>query len=296
MDSNRITPLTILAVLSIFFVCILVSAVISLSILGMPDPNGTYEYYPLIISQAISSILSFGLPAIIVAAWKSKSAFSTLTDVKPVQPLAWILAIAILTVCQPLVQWGAYVNEQICMNLDSWEGLRAMAMANNKLYAGIMHYETPLQCCLMIFLMAILPAIVEEMFFRGTMQRIMTITTRNPWMAIFTTSVVFSLLHGDMVAFFPRFILGFLLGIIYYFGHNIWVNIAAHAFNNLLAVTTLIYSEGDLLESLNKLQDNPGPVMPIIALALTILGIQGYIYRTQGNLPTNNNANTDITQ
>lgn len=296
MDSKRITPLTILAVLSIFYICIVLSSVISWSILGSPNENGTYDYYPLVIAEAVSSILSFGLPAVIVAAWKSKSAFSTLTDIKPVKPLAWILAIAILTVCQPLVQWGGFVNEQICMNLDSWEGLRAMAMAQNKLYVGLMHHETPAQCCLMILLMAILPAVVEEMFFRGTIQRVMTITTRNPWMAIFTTSVVFSLLHGDMVAFFPRLILGFLLGVIYYFGHNIWVNITAHAFNNLLAITTLIFSEGDLLESLNELQDNPGPIMPIVALALTIFGIQGYIYRTQGNQPTNNNTNTSITQ
>lgn len=280
MDSNRITPLTILAVLSIFFICVVLSAVVTLPILGTPDQNGSYEYYHLIISQALSSILSFGLPAVIVAAWKSNSAFSTLTDVTHVKPLAWLLAIAILTVCQPLVEWGAYVNEQICMNLDSWESMRAVAVANNKLYAGLIQYDTPAKCCLTVLLIAILPAVVEELFFRGTMQRIMTITTRNHWMAIFTTSVVFSLLHGDMVAFFPRLILGFLLGIIYYFGRNIWVNIAAHAFNNLLAVFTIYAMEGDVLETLNKLQDNPGPVLPIIALALTIFGVQGYIYRT----------------
>ncbi|MDO4462222.1 MAG: type II CAAX endopeptidase family protein [Bacteroidia bacterium] len=283
INRDRVTPLTILAVLGIFFLCMIASYIVTYSILGRPNSDGQYEYYPMVISQIIASIFSFGVPTIIVSAWKSRAPFDTLTDGKRVSPIAWILAIACITVCQPLVEWSTFVNEQLCMRMESWESMRAFSKLNNELYCSIMQHDTLVECCIMFLTMAILPAIVEEMFFRGTMQQILTATTRNPWVAIFTTASVFSLLHGDIVAFFPRMILGYILGVIYYFGKNIWVNIAAHAFNNSLAVILVLTSDGDILETLNKLQDNPGPVMPIIALALTILGIQGYIYRTREN-------------
>lgn len=284
IDRNRITPLTTLAVLGIFFLCLLASYIAAFSILGIPDGNGQYEYYPMMIAQIISSALAFGVPTIIVSAWKTGKPLDTLTDVKSTRAIAWVLALACLTVCQPLVQWASFINEQLCMKMDSWENLRALSTISNKAYCSIMKHDTIAECCLMFFTIAVLPAIVEEMFFRGTMQQILTATTRSPWMAILTTSAIFSLLHGDIVAFLPRFFLGYILGIIYYYGKNIWVNIAAHAFNNTLSVIFIISSDGDMLETLNKLQENPGPIMPIIALALTIWGVQGFIYRTRENI------------
>lgn len=285
IDRRKLTPFSLLAVLGIFFLCMLLSYIVSFAIFGTPGSEG-YDYGSLIGAQIVSSVITFALPAIIVSSWKSNSSLDTLTDIKRVPLVGWILAIACLTVCQPLVQWSCFVNEQLCMRMDSWENLRAFSKMTNTLIFNMMKHDTISECVVLFFVIAVLPAVVEEMFFRGTLQRIMTLTTNNAWVAIFTASTVFSLMHGDIVAFLPRFILGFLLGTIYHFGKNIWVNIAAHAFNNSMAVITVIFSDDFNVDTMNQLQENPGPIMPIIALALTIFGIQGFIYRTKNNQET----------
>lgn len=285
IDRRKLTPFSLLAVLVIFFLCMLLGYIVSFALLGMPGADG-YGYYSLIVAQVISSVITFALPAVIVSSWKCNSSFDTLTDIKRVSLVGWVLAIACLTVCQPLVQWSCFVNEQLCMRMDSWENLRAFSKMTNTTIFNMMKHDTIQECIILFFVIAVLPAVVEEMFFRGTLQRMMTMTTNNAWVAIFTASAVFSLMHGDIVAFLPRFILGFLLGTIYHFGKNIWVNIAAHAFNNSMAVITVIFSDDFNVDTMNQLQENPGPIMPIIALALTIFGIQGFIYRTRNNQET----------
>lgn len=90
-----------------------------------------------------------------------------------------------------------------------------------------------------IVMIALLPAVFEETFFRGGMQNLLTRSTKNPWLSIIITSVIFSIIHLSYYGFLARVCLGIVLGLIYYYSRSIWLNIAAHFFNNAFAVTQL---------------------------------------------------------
>ena len=92
-----------------------------------------------------------------------------------------------------------------------------------------------------MIIMAFAPAIFEETLFRGGLQNILQRMTKNPWISIGVTSVIFSLIHFSYYGFLPRVALGVVLGLIYYYSQSIWLSIFAHFFNNAIVVTEIFY-------------------------------------------------------
>lgn len=83
---------------------------------------------------------------------------------------------------------------------------------------------------------AALPALAEEIFFRGVLQTVFERTLRNPHWAVLVSAVIFSFFHFQFGGFIPRIFLGMLMGYLYYFGRTLWLPFAAHFVNNAVAV------------------------------------------------------------
>jgi membrane protease YdiL (CAAX protease family) len=90
-----------------------------------------------------------------------------------------------------------------------------------------------------IVMIALLPAVFEETFFRGGMQNLLTRFSKKPWLAIIITSLIFSVIHLSYYGFLARVCLGMVLGLIFYYSRSLWLSIAAHFFNNAIAVTQM---------------------------------------------------------
>ena len=90
-----------------------------------------------------------------------------------------------------------------------------------------------------IVVMAVVPAVCEEFIFRGAVQQTCAKWFGNHHWAILLTAAVFSIIHFDLFNFMPRFLMGLLLGYIFYYSGTIWASIMAHFTNNALVV--LIY-------------------------------------------------------
>jgi hypothetical protein len=88
-----------------------------------------------------------------------------------------------------------------------------------------------------LFIVAALPAISEELFFRGVLQRIFYGFFKSPHISIWTAAVLFSALHLQFYGFIPRLILGLSFGYLYYWGRTLWLPVIAHFVNNGIAVT-----------------------------------------------------------
>jgi membrane protease YdiL (CAAX protease family) len=85
--------------------------------------------------------------------------------------------------------------------------------------------------------MCLIPAFIEEVFFRGCLQQLfLNWMKKTPMVAILLIAVIFSAFHGQLSGFFPRVFLGLLLGLAYYFSGSIWITIAMHALNNFITV------------------------------------------------------------
>jgi membrane protease YdiL (CAAX protease family) len=83
---------------------------------------------------------------------------------------------------------------------------------------------------------ALFPAVTEELFFRGVIQKLFNNWTGNIHIAIIITGILFSFAHFQFYGFVPRMFLGIVMGYLLYWTNNIWVPIFAHFANNAIAV------------------------------------------------------------
>jgi membrane protease YdiL (CAAX protease family) len=94
-----------------------------------------------------------------------------------------------------------------------------------------------------LLVIAVTPAICEELIFRGGLQRTLLRWAKNPHVGIWLTAIVFSTIHFQFFGFFPRLILGALFGYIYYWTGSLWYPIIGHFINNAYAVIVTWYMQ-----------------------------------------------------
>lgn len=95
--------------------------------------------------------------------------------------------------------------------------------------------------------MALCPAITEEFFFRGALQRLIGKWNPNPHFVIWNAAILFSAFHLQFYGFIPRMLLGAYLGYLLLWTRSIWIPIFAHFINNATAVIGM--SDKNLRES-----------------------------------------------
>jgi membrane protease YdiL (CAAX protease family) len=121
-----------------------------------------------------------------------------------------------------------------------------------------------------LLVIAIAPAIFEELLFRGALQQLMVKWTKTPWLGILITSILFSAVHFSYYGFLARAGLGMILGYLFYYSKSLWVPMVAHFINNGFAVTMMyiMNKEGKLSP---KALDERFPVWyGVIALGIII--------------------------
>jgi len=92
-----------------------------------------------------------------------------------------------------------------------------------------------------IIAVAVVPAIVEELFFRASLQKILMDWTGKPYVAIIATALIFSAFHFSYFGFLSRMSLGIILGIIYFYTKTIWLPMLMHFINNGIGITILYF-------------------------------------------------------
>ncbi len=122
-----------------------------------------------------------------------------------------------------------------------------------------------------LFVIALAPAIFEEVLFRGALQKLFQNWLKNYWVAILITAIIFSLVHLSYYGFLARVGLGVVLGLLYYYGKNIWLCIFAHFLNNAVAVTALYLYTRSGKKGEDVLKENFPIWYGVIALGLVII-------------------------
>ena len=99
-----------------------------------------------------------------------------------------------------------------------------------------------------LFMIAVLPAIGEELLFRGVIQRIFSDWTRNYHWGIWISAILFSALHIQFYGFVPRMLLGVMFGYLLVWSGTIWLPILGHFLNNAFAVLAIYLIDNNLLD------------------------------------------------
>ena len=101
-------------------------------------------------------------------------------------------------------------------------------------YLVLVTAHTPLELLFVVVVVALVPAVSEELLFRGLIQRSFEQVVVGPRGAIIT-GIIFAAFHLIPYSVVPLAILGCYLGYIVYRSQNITVAISAHFFNNFVA-------------------------------------------------------------
>lgn len=132
---------------------------------------------------------------------------------------AWVLTIPLVKIIAPPAEWMAAFAQPF-LDLLAQPGGLALALA----------------------LFAVLPAICEEIAFRGLIQAGL-LRRFSPGVAITLGSLAFALVHFSLYRFAPTLVLGLLLGWVAWRTRSLFPGMLIHALNNGLMMATLPLSE-----------------------------------------------------
>jgi len=238
--------LTLLFCLTGLLISMLIGSVIVFSIYGSvaltylsnPNPVVPEAIAVLKILQICQGIGLFILPGFVLAMYFSTNPLRYLGFNRISLNLGLLAALAVV-VAFPAINLLASLNEQV--NMPQWMiDMEQKAQVLTKAFMSVNSFGGFL---LNIFMIAVLPAIGEELIFRGIFQKIFTELTGKVVWGVIISAVLFSAMHLQFQGFLPRFALGILFSYFYLWSGSLWLPIIAHFINNAIAIIgyTMIY-------------------------------------------------------
>ncbi|MEN0046993.1 MAG: type II CAAX endopeptidase family protein [Bacteroidota bacterium] len=213
------------------------------------------------LASTISQLTTFAIPALLLVLFIHQSKWRQFLKLhqKPHYQLV-ILGVFFLSTTFPLAQWLLALNKSL--PLPEW--MVSLEKDLGALSSALLVMESPWELVLNIFAIAVVPAIGEELLFRGVLQQKLQAWTKQPHLAIWLAAIIFSAFHGQFEGFLARLALGAALGYLLYWTNNLWIPILAHFFNNAIQV---------MLQYSSNIQPKTDgiPEIPTLLLLLSII-------------------------
>lgn len=276
--------------LLIYFGLMVASAVVlGVCMVGLTlcsDKLGTVGYMKAL--QIAQSIFVFILPALLAAMIYNR----------PRRGLEWLhmdkvlgsrqdttktagiyaLVFLMMVLAAPGINLLAWLNQMMALPawlapIEAW--MQSMEQAAADATEMMVRADTIGVMLFNLFLMALLPAVGEEMTFRGIVQGLLS-GRRNVHTAVWVTALIFSAIHLQFYGFVPRMLLGALLGYLLVWSGSLWLPILAHFTNNAIAVITYYIADhymGDP-EAMDAFGTADTWYVGVLSIALTI----GFLY------------------
>ena len=188
-------------------------------------------------AQTITSVLTFAVPVLIMTAIYYKGSARDYYGMN-FTGRTWAAALAGVVAILLVVP----VNEVLAEWNESWnlgalgELLRSLQDQTEGIVRDLMSTSTVGGLIANLVVVALVAAVCEELFFRCGIQNLLQRWFRNRHAAVWVAAAIFSLGHGELFSFVPRFVLGALLGYLYAYSRSPLPNMLAHFFNNALVV------------------------------------------------------------
>ena len=220
------------------------------------DAN-TMDINFLRVIQISSSIGIFIAGPIAYAQVEKYKPFSYFHFNKPLGSSLMLMVFAIMLLGAPLLELIALLNQKMALpeflkGVELW--MRTKEEEAAALTKQLLTMKSFGDLGINLLMIAVIPAIGEELLFRGGLQNILARWFKNPHAAIWLTAIIFSAIHIQFFGFFPRMLLGALFGYLLLWGKNIWLPIFAHFMNNGMAVIMAftMQKQGKSLDEINK--------------------------------------------
>ena len=196
--------------------------------------------------QLLQTIGTFGLPPVLCA-WIWSADHKPFTWLGLKSKISWqtaILAVIIMVCAIPginlLADFNIHVTLPACLHSIE-QFLRDQENTAAMLTERFLKADNFGMMLINLGLLALLPALVEELTFRGTLQQIIApvhpqYSTTNTHLAIWLSAIIFSAIHMQFFGFIPRMLMGAMFGYVFVWTGSLWAPILMHFTNNGMAV------------------------------------------------------------
>ena len=133
-----------------------------------------------------------------------------------------------------------------------------------------------------VFMVALIPALGEELLFRGVVQKIFTGWAKNIHIGVWMSALLFSAMHMQFYGFVPRLLLGAMLGYLFVWSGSLWLSILAHFVNNAAAVIfTYLYQQNLSSIDVDAVGTQEGEMMSVLISTAFTAMLLFMIYRIE---------------
>ena len=220
------------------FALLLIFGLVFSSVLGvfvlMINGGTITDLKNLQIIQTLSQVVGFLIPAVVYVMLVYKKPFNYLGFNKiPTWSLLGIVAMfTIIPFLGMVNDWNdgivfpesmRAIEEQLRSTQQKSEEIIQTFISQGSLFSSLL-------------IVAVLAAVSEELLFRSVIQKALIKIFKNAHVAIIVTAFVFSAFHMDFFGFFPRFILGIMLGYMFWMSGSIIPSMLMHFVNNATIV------------------------------------------------------------
>ena len=222
----------------------------------------------LLVTNAVSQWLAFAIPTLLLARLHATKILAFIRFRKT-SILANGLALVGMIAFLPVAQWLAGINQQLPIP----EFARQLDEQSMQLIAKVL--ETDFSLAFGLIMLAVTPAICEELIFRGYAQRQFE-RAGGPALAILLSGVLFGLYHLRLTQLLPLTAIGLYLAYLTWRTGSIWPAIVAHFVNNGVIVAFSEMSKSPDASSSATVAE--GMDVPTYTVVLGLLAFCGIIY------------------
>lgn len=126
---------------------------------------------------------------------------------------------------------------------------------------------------LMFLLVSFFAPIIEEILFRGIIQKGMINNGVKPRTAILISAFVFGFIHFNPWQFVGAFLLGIVLGVVYFKTKSLLMSILLHSFNNTIAAIMMKYYDTESFSDLLHI-----PEYAVLLIGIVIFAVFYYLF------------------
>ncbi|MGB0881701.1 MAG: lysostaphin resistance A-like protein [Vicingaceae bacterium] len=239
--------------------------------LGSPD---LIEGMKLI--QLCTAIGLFVVPPLVYGPFTSKQPLQKLGLKTFPKQINYALILGLMIALTPFLSWIIELNANMVLpnflsSIEQW--MRESEQNAEELTKAFLTFNGVGSLLYVLVIVAIVPAIGEELLFRGVLQKIFINWTNKPHLGIWISAILFSALHMQFFGFFPRMLLGLLFGYVFYWSKSLWLPVLGHFINNG-TVVMVAYFFPEELENMDKSMFDGGENFVLLTiLSLIVSGV-----------------------
>jgi membrane protease YdiL (CAAX protease family) len=241
---------------------------------AIQHPNGVEALkIPFYFIQGAATLFGFIIgPALLLYVLR-RSVFDFFRDQSiqlPAIALTGLIVIVFMGLNSFFIEWNAHLHfPGFLKNFEEWA--QEKEDIAKELTTFLTKFNSTGQFLFAFVVIAVLPAIGEELVFRGLIQRELGKVV-NMHAAILIAAFLFSLFHMQFFGFIPRLFLGALFGYLYYWSGNLSLAMLAHFINNGVAVIGIyFYQKGAIELDVESAEAFPWPYVIASALLTALL-------------------------